>query len=93
MVKPGYKQTEIGIFPEDWDIEKLINLSDGGMQNGTFYECSRKGTGVYFLNVGNLYETAPVSHPITFPYYHDKSCKIREESIDLTHKAYDIFQQ
>ena len=61
MVTPGYKQTEIGVFPEDWDIEKLINLSDGGMQNGTFYECSRKGTGVYFLNVGNLYETAPVT--------------------------------
>lgn len=61
MVKPGYKQTEIGVIPEDWDIEKLINLSDGGMQNGTFYECSRKGTGVYFLNVGNLYETAPVT--------------------------------
>ena len=61
MVKPGYKQTEIGILPEEWDIERLITLSDGGMQNGTFYECSRKGMGVYFLNVGNLYETAPIT--------------------------------
>lgn len=60
MVKKGYKQTEIGVLPEDWAIKKLINLSDGGMQNGTFYEGSRKGTGVYFLNVGNLYQTAPI---------------------------------
>ena len=60
MVKPGYKQTEIGVIPEDWDIKKIINLSAGGLQNGTFYEGSRKGTGVYFLNVGNLYQTAPI---------------------------------
>lgn len=60
MVKPGYKQTEVGVLPEDWAIKKLINLSDGGMQNGTFYEGSRKGTGVYFLNVGNLYQAAPI---------------------------------
>ena len=60
MVKSGYKQTEVGVLPEDWAIKKLINLSDGGMQNGTFYEGSRKGTGVYFLNVGNLYQAAPI---------------------------------
>jgi len=60
MVKKGYKQTEVGVLPEDWAIKKLINLSDGGMQNGTFYEGSRKGTGVYFLNVGNLYQAAPI---------------------------------
>lgn len=60
MVKKGYKQTKVGVLPEDWAIKKLINLSDGGMQNGTFYEGSRKGTGVYFLNVGNLYQAAPI---------------------------------
>ena len=60
MVKKGYKQTEVGVLPEDWAIKKLINLSDGGMQNGTFYEGSRKGNGVYFLNVGNLYQAAPI---------------------------------
>ena len=61
MVKPGYEQTEIGVLPKDWGIKKLIDLSDGGMQNGTFYEGSRKGSGVYFLNVGNLYERAPIA--------------------------------
>ena len=61
MVKQGYKQTEIGVIPEDWDVKNLIDLSDGGMQNGVFYEVSRKGSGVFFLNVGNLYETAPIT--------------------------------
>ena len=61
MVKPGYKQTEIGVIPEDWDIVKLIDLSDGGMQNGVFYAVDRKGKGVRFLNVGNLYGTAPIT--------------------------------
>ena len=61
MVKQGYKQTEIGVIPEDWNVKNLIDLSDGGMQNGVFYEVSRKGSGVFFLNVGNLYETAPIT--------------------------------
>lgn len=33
MVKPGYKQTEIGVIPEDWDVSTLDNeydLSAGG---------------------------------------------------------------
>lgn len=60
MVKPGYKQTEIGLLPEDWKLVPLIALSDGGMQNGAFYEVSRKGTGIFFLNVGDLYGDAPV---------------------------------
>lgn len=27
VIKPGYKQTELGIMPEDWKIEKLSNLT------------------------------------------------------------------
>ena len=61
MLKQGYKQTEVGVIPEEWDVKNLIDLSDGGMQNGAFYEVSRKGSGVFFLNVGNLYETAPIT--------------------------------
>ncbi len=59
-MQQGYKQTEIGVIPEDWEIKRLIDLSNG-VQNGVFYEVSRKGNGVFFLNVGNLYETAPVT--------------------------------
>lgn len=60
MVKPGYKQTEIGVLPESWKIVSLASLSIGGMQNGAFYEVSRKGKGVSFLNVADLYGFAPI---------------------------------
>ena len=26
MVKPGYKQTEIGVIPEDWEVSPAKNL-------------------------------------------------------------------
>ena len=25
-VRPGYKQTEVGVIPEDWDVEPLGEL-------------------------------------------------------------------
>lgn len=28
MVKPGYKQTEIGVIPEDWDIRKIGDFTN-----------------------------------------------------------------
>ena len=60
MVNPGYKQTEIGVIPDDWDVVSLNSLSIGGMQNGVFYEVDRKGFGVSFLNVGDLYGDTPI---------------------------------
>ena len=60
MVKPRYKQTEIGIIPVDWDVVSLNSLAVGGMQNGVFYEVDRKGSGVSFLNVGDLYGETPI---------------------------------
>ncbi|MEN6488336.1 MAG: restriction endonuclease subunit S, partial [Smithella sp.] len=26
-VKPGYKQTEVGIIPEEWDVDAIVNLA------------------------------------------------------------------
>ena len=26
-VKPGYKQTEVGVIPEDWEVDTLGELS------------------------------------------------------------------
>ncbi|MCK7471645.1 MAG: hypothetical protein MZU95_13395 [Desulfomicrobium escambiense] len=28
-VKPGYKQTEVGVIPEDWDVKRLDAMSIG----------------------------------------------------------------
>ncbi|MFM2008009.1 MAG: hypothetical protein RLZZ09_3664 [Pseudomonadota bacterium] len=27
-VKPGYKQTEVGVIPEDWEVKQLADISD-----------------------------------------------------------------
>ena len=27
-VKPGYKQTDVGIIPEEWGVESLERISD-----------------------------------------------------------------
>ena len=27
-LKPGYKQTEIGVIPEDWELEKFTTVTD-----------------------------------------------------------------
>ena len=28
-VRPGYKQTEVGVIPEDWEVESVNDISDG----------------------------------------------------------------
>ncbi len=58
-VKAGYKQTEVGIIPEDWDVVNLSSLSKG-LQNGVFFKPSRKGRGVKLINVGDLYVHIPI---------------------------------
>ena len=34
MVKPGYKQTEIGVIPEDWDTTTLKDITEGNLTYG-----------------------------------------------------------
>jgi type I restriction enzyme S subunit len=29
-VRPGYKQTEAGVIPDDWDVKKIENLANVG---------------------------------------------------------------
>ena len=37
MVKPGYKQTEVGVLPETWQVIPLQNLCDkNGIVRGPF---------------------------------------------------------
>ena len=26
-LKPGYKQTEVGVIPEDWEVKHLANVA------------------------------------------------------------------
>jgi type I restriction enzyme, S subunit len=56
----GYKQTELGAVPEDWNFVDLNSVSIEAMQNGVFYTPSRKGRGVKIINVGDLYNQTPI---------------------------------
>jgi len=55
-VPEGYKKTKVGIVPEDWDRDYLINLSTDGINNGIFNDPSKVGEGIKLINVINLYE-------------------------------------
>ena len=52
-LKPGYKLTEVGVIPEDWDVRKLPEVSwfqEGpGLRNWQF-----TGSGMKVINITNL---------------------------------------
>lgn len=48
------------VAPEGWEIVELISLSDGGMQNGLFYNNERKFRGIPIINVGDMYNQVPI---------------------------------
>lgn len=58
--KKGYKQSELGKIPEDWEVSTIGGISLVPMQNGLFYEPKRKGKGVPLINVGDMYTSAPI---------------------------------
>ena len=59
-MKPGYKQTEVGVIPEEWDIAIVSSLLALPIQNGVFNEPSRKGRGFKLINVIDLYGSFPI---------------------------------
>jgi type I restriction enzyme, S subunit len=48
-VKPGYKQTEVGIIPEDWNVTPFAELFE--FQNGVNADKASYGQGFRFINV------------------------------------------
>lgn len=59
-VPVGYKQTEVGVIPEDWEVSNIRNVSLVPTQNGLFYEPKRKGKGIPLINVSDMYKAAPI---------------------------------
>lgn len=52
-LKPGYKQTEVGVIPEDWEVKKLkdVFILKSGFAFSSFYFTSR---GPILLTPGNF---------------------------------------
>lgn len=56
----GYKQTEVGVIPEDWEVVSLMSIAASPLQNGVFFKPTQKGAGVKLINVGDLYNRIPI---------------------------------
>ena len=55
-VKPGYKQTEVGVIPEEWEVKPLRRTCAAFIDNGVARlanERSVSGDGVPFINVSD----------------------------------------
>ncbi len=50
----GYRQTEVGVIPEDWKVEYLDNLVSLPIQNGFSPMCSDAPTGLWTLSLSAL---------------------------------------
>ena len=52
-IKKGYKQTEVGVIPEDWEVTKIGNILKviGG---GAFKSIDSKDIGVRWLKIANV---------------------------------------
>jgi len=55
-VKPGYKQTEVGVIPEDWEVKTLSELTSQ-IIDGTHHTPRYTPFGVPFLRVTDIQES------------------------------------
>ena len=51
-VKPGFKQTEVGVFPEDWEEQDLSSLVATGPKNGYSGRSAKGAHGTPTLSLG-----------------------------------------
>ena len=56
-VKPGYKQTEVGVIPQEWDIGilgRICNFENGDRSSNYPSPASFVQSGVAFINAGHV---------------------------------------
>ena len=54
MVKPGYKQTEVGVIPQDWEDEKLGELAKVFMCKRIFADQTTENGEIPFFKIGTF---------------------------------------
>lgn len=56
MVMPGYKQTEVGEIPEDWDVKPLSDLVENSrLPSGLYKNKSLYGKGTKIIKLGDVF--------------------------------------
>src|SRR5262245_24314385 len=58
-LKPGYKQTEVGVIPEDWMVQSLGEL--GHFKNGINKAAEDFGHGFPFINLMDVFGVSKVT--------------------------------
>jgi len=53
-VKPGYKQTEVGLIPEEWDVRELLSLTRSH-NSGIYKRQALYGHGFNIVGVSDIY--------------------------------------
>ena len=48
-LRPGFKRTEVGIIPEDWEVRSLSKLVSSGPRNGFSGRCAKDARGTLTL--------------------------------------------
>src|ERR1700674_2833400 len=81
-VKPGYKHTEVGVIPQEWEVERLSALAMTGPKNGYSGRSSKDAGGTPTLSLG-----ATTSGTLKLD---DETVKRLEETIDARS---DLFLQ
>jgi type I restriction enzyme S subunit len=88
-MKPGYKQTEVGVIPEDWDVKAIGSISTIfgriGFRGYTKNDIVKEGDGAMALNPSNVWRNKLILDKctyITWQKYHE-SPEIKIEVGDL----------
>ena len=58
MVKPGYKQTEVGVIPEDWEDKTLGEIGKVCMCKRIFAEQTSESGEIPFFKIGTFGKAA-----------------------------------
>lgn len=59
-IKPGYKQTEIGVIPEDWDVKGIGEIGHVSRGAGSQYIEYQDNQGIRFIRINDFFEYNPV---------------------------------
>ena len=87
-VKPGYKQTEAGAIPQEWEVERLKAIVQSPVTDGPHLTPKFTSDGIPFLSVNNLVDNKIDLSDLRFISQFDhevfsKKCKPQKDDILL----------
>jgi type I restriction enzyme S subunit len=54
-LKPGYKLTEVGVIPEDWNVDAFGKVYAEPSRNGIYKSAEYQGRGIRIVNMGEMF--------------------------------------